>query len=610
MNKKLTTKVQKITPKISTPDNGLSSALEIIPDNELDLEKKGIIYTVFDVLGKENIDKTLVEKIVDDVLHDAYFQSASASPIQATEKAVLKLRDSIIKLSKNPQDSESGMHFNISSAILWGNTLYLVQYGDTHVYLMRKGAIKPIDAATEGKFSVAAGVVKDNDVVILATAEFIKKYPPEQLIQASGIAIDQLKSLESCLMIKFDVDKEFSEKETIDFGSQIPETQKHNLTQETETSKISETKSIKTKFNVSKPKLKFKKPKLNLSISFLKQLTTSLKTLIGDSLKGQEHTKGVKLIIILFSIAALLAVATALIRVKNKDKLTVLLDNNLNNATVMGVETNIQEEQNTNEYNEKYKIQKQNADVFYDISLVDETSTPDSIVLMGDTLVVSDKINGNIYTAKIDTPKFTKYDSSFTNINNIQNLGGELAFTDSNSFKELNLSTNEITNNYDLSNPTIINAYLDYIYEITDGKIIKYSIEDDNTLSDSLWTQNQILENARDMAIDISIYVLTENGNSVSKFTTGTQTQFDIQNLDKPLNQATQIIADAELDNIYIADTGNNRILVINSDGELIKQIKNENDAYWDNIKSITVSSDEQTLYLLNGTKVYEVSLL
>lgn len=603
MNKKLTTKVQKITPKISTPDNGLSSALDIVPDNEIDLEKKGVIYTVFDILGKENIDKALVEKIVDDVLHDAYFQSASASPIQATEKAVLKLRDNIIKLSKNPQESESGMHFNISSAVLWGNTLYLVQYGDTHVYLMRKGKIKPIDAATEGKFSVAAGIVKDNDVVILATSEFIKRYPPEQLIQSADISVDQLKSLESCLIIKFVVEKEFTTDETIDFGSHNQEIQAQTPTKE-----VNIPKTTEAKFVVPKPKLKLKLPSINYG--FILKIALDIKKSFLDLFKSNEHTKGIKLIIILFSLAAVLAVATALIRTKNKDKLTVVLDSNLSSANVLGAETDLQEQQNTNEYNEKYNIKKIAAPVFYDISLVDDTANPSEIVLMGDLIIVSDTAAGNIYTADINTPKFVKYSESFSNINNTQNLGGKLVFTDSTGFKELDPNTNNITTSYSLENPNIVKAYLDFIYELKDGKIIKYTIEDDNTLTDSLWTQNQILDESRDMAIDISIYVLTENGNSISKFTTGTQTQFDIQNLDKPLSQAVQIIADAELDNIYIADTGNNRILVINSDGELIKQIKNENDAYWGDIRSITVSSDEQTLYLLNDTKVYEVSLL
>lgn len=62
MNKKLTTKVQKITPKISTPDNGLSSALEIIPDNELDLEKKELYILYLMYLEKKTSIKHLLKR--------------------------------------------------------------------------------------------------------------------------------------------------------------------------------------------------------------------------------------------------------------------------------------------------------------------------------------------------------------------------------------------------------------------------------------------------------------------------------------------------------------------------------------------------------------------
>ena len=41
MNRKLATKIQKITPKLADNAQNISSALVVEPDNELALEKKG-----------------------------------------------------------------------------------------------------------------------------------------------------------------------------------------------------------------------------------------------------------------------------------------------------------------------------------------------------------------------------------------------------------------------------------------------------------------------------------------------------------------------------------------------------------------------------------------
>jgi hypothetical protein len=103
------------------------------------------------------------------------------------------------------------------AGVLWGNVLYMVQYGSGKSFLMREGEIKEVSSTSEGNFSVASGVVKNGDVIILNTEAFANKYPPEKLLDAS-LSSNDLETNFASIILKFSVDEEFSESEQIDFG--------------------------------------------------------------------------------------------------------------------------------------------------------------------------------------------------------------------------------------------------------------------------------------------------------------------------------------------------------------------------------------------------------
>ncbi len=110
------------------------------------------------------------------------------------------------------------------------------------------------------------------------------------------------------------------------------------------------------------------------------------------------------------------------------------------------------------------------------------------------------------------------------------------------------------------------------------------------------------------MSVAVNIYIIKEDG-ALVRYTRGTKDDFKISGLDKPLSKAVQVLANYNFTNIYIADAGNNRIIIINDKGELVKQIKETNENAWNNIRSIGVSPKEDKLFVLNGSLVYEVDL-
>jgi hypothetical protein len=215
----------------------------------------------------------------------------------------------------------------------------------------------------------------------------------------------------------------------------------------------------------------------------------------------------------------------------------------------------------------QYKITRITPEAFYDLKLTDPVAAPSTIEVTTDALLVSDPVLKKVFTSDLTTPKFVE---------------------SSQAYVDKGVSAIYLGNTYTLSGDTI-------------SKKTSAGVE-------STWAQNSVLTGGLSMAIDTNIYVLKPDG-TLLKFLQGIQQSFEIIGLDKPMSSPTQILADYDFTNIYIADNGNKRIIVTNSKGELIKQYLSSDSQIWNNIKSIAVSLDEKTLYVLDGTVVYSVQL-
>lgn len=575
MNKNLTTKIQKINPKLAESTNNISNCLVIEPDDTTILEKKGTVYTAFDVSSKEPNESLFITKIVNDILHDAYFQSESASPIQSIEKSILKLRDNIVKGTDTV--------FNIATAVLWGNTLYLVQYGSTKIYLMRDGKIKPIEAATEGNFSVASGVVKDGDVVLLATKDFAEKYPLEQLITGSGVSPDELKDLQTGLLLKFEIIKEFSEDEAIDFTANTGDT---NNKDDKDADKSGMPKMEQT-FKTSKQNTE--KERAKRRIQKIAKETTSLTSVVDKRPKWIIIASIGLAVFLIFAVGNLIAKGMSSNKTEETD-----------------VVTQLNEDDNKEEKVEEAP-QVEDLTALYDLKITDADFVATNIAVIGNNLFVSDATSKKIYSSAIDSIKFIALDTDFGKVNNLFKYDDVLALTNETSFKSVNPTTGAVLEGYTANNFDVVATYLDFIYTISGNTLTKYT-KDEGALTSTVWATSPVFEDAVSMGIDFSIYVLKKNGEIVS-FTSGAQDTFEITGIDEPLKDPVQIVVNTDLTNMYVADKGNRRIVVLTKEGAFVKAIKPVNEGSWDDMKGIAVNDAEDKVYVLSGSRVYEVEL-
>jgi hypothetical protein len=240
--------------------------------------------------------------------------------------------------------------------------------------------------------------------------------------------------------------------------------------------------------------------------------------------------------------------------------------------------------------------------VFYDIKLVDANANPNDIAVLDSDVVVSDSSSGKLFSSSLTTSQFEEA-GTFAGIKNIGYFGGELIFTDGEGYKVWDGT--EVTESYTGTVSGPASPYLAYLYEVGGGKVTKYSFGED-ALEGAEWAASSDFDNPRSVAVDGNIYVLSSS--SLVMWYAGEKAEFEIKGLDKPLSNAVKIIKTTDLTNIYIADAGNQRILILDAVGNLVKQVLAHNDKFND-IKSLGVSPQEDKIFVLNGSKVYGIDL-
>ncbi len=580
MLKKLTDKVQKLNQVLEDSVNGFAKSFIIEPESQDLLLKKGSLYVVFDISGNTRFEVGLISNVVHDMLHDAYYQSDNISPIQSLEKAITEVRDRVTQLANESIIIErQEIDFNIVAGALWGNVMYVVQYGSSKSYLMRTGDIRPISTTSEGNFSAASGVVKDDDVIIFSTNEFAKDFPPDRLLTVA-IPENQLTQNQACLLMKFIIDTNFTQNEIVDFGN--------------EAIKI-KTDSPRVVSNVSKIFSKIKLPsfKRKKRVETVKPVTE-----IGLKLKPQGKLKfKIQYIIPVLALALGISIFATLQNKKAK---------NATNDTTSTQTQQAQPEVVVIDENTKPEEQPDST-AFYELKLTDPQIQPTEIAVFNDTIVVTDSTTGKIYTSARTTPKFTAVSQTYPGIGNLLNIKGQIGFTDNQGYKVLKTSDQSVAEDYKTTELGVTSAYADFVYTIKDGKVTRFAKES-NKLNGSLWGQNQDMAEVKSFGISYSLFILKNDGNVV-KYTSGEKNSFVLSGENPKLNNPAQILADVDFDYVYVADSGNKRVVSFDKNGKIIKEYKADSEDKWNDIKSIGVSPDEKTLYVLTGTRIYEAAL-
>lgn len=113
------------------------------------------------------------------------------------------------------------------------------------------------------------------------------------------------------------------------------------------------------------------------------------------------------------------------------------------------------------------------------------------------------------------------------------------------------------------------------------------------------------LSGAKRLQIDYSVWVL-ESGTQINKFTAGGSDHFSVGGMDKPLKELKSFFVPEEDERIFLLDSENSRVVVVNKSGQYVSQYVGDKFITADDL---VVDIGGNKIYLLEGNKIYVLDL-
>lgn len=113
------------------------------------------------------------------------------------------------------------------------------------------------------------------------------------------------------------------------------------------------------------------------------------------------------------------------------------------------------------------------------------------------------------------------------------------------------------------------------------------------------------LAGTRKMQIDGSVWILKNDG-ELFKFTQGYRDYFSYDGLDQPVSNPKSFFVSSDTQNLYLLDSGNNRLLVLDKKGNYVNQYVADQFAQF---SDLMVDEANHKAYLLGGSKIFQIAL-
>lgn len=515
------------------------------------------------------------------------------------------------------------------------NVLYLFAVGGAKAVLKRGSKIGTVLQGEENtEVKSASGYVQEGDIIVLETKPFQRIISPSTL--ASSLESDSPEEIAETLAPHVHDKAEggassviliYKRGELQDIprvpleplangkiaDGSAPETkeesEEHKVPDVVE--EISETSPAVQDIDEPSPFLtdqipRKKRMSINFSLGFLKKLPVRIPG-------GLSHSR--KIILTVAIILAVLIVGTSVLALRNKES-------NSNKALFTSVyekaKTKYDEGQNLKDLNaslaqeslkEAKKILDQNISKFKEGS---EEKKQILALLNQINKEVSNVSNGESVPAKEvdrESSDLLSYEINNANANYFVQNEEKVFFLDGSGVSEINKKsdkkTQAIKKSWDEDGGIGLFGSNVYVLDKKDG-ILKF-IPSESTYSENNYFSGDSpdLSSSAGMAIDGSIYILYKSGD-IEKYTKAKKETFSVSGLEKPLSSPTKIFTNEDIDNVYILDDGNSRVVVIDKTGKFVK-------AYSAGIlkgaKDLDIDEKNKKIFVLSSDKVYQIDI-
>ncbi len=135
------------------------------------------------------------------------------------------------------------------------------------------------------------------------------------------------------------------------------------------------------------------------------------------------------------------------------------------------------------------------------------------------------------------------------------------------------------------------------------GQVISFAVIGSTLSKAVIAAQDNDLKEAKDLSIDTNVYVLTSSG--INKYAAGKKQDFKMPTLLDPFSGSGKIYTTKDFKNIYVLDTGKNRVIIIDKAGNLITILKS---SQFTKLVDFQVDEKNKTIFVLNGGSLLKFS--
>jgi hypothetical protein len=249
---------------------------------------------------------------------------------------------------------------------------------------------------------------------------------------------------------------------------------------------------------------------------------------------------------------------------------------------------------------------------FIDLELIRQAAKGDDWAFSGDKMMILDQAKRAVYEVTLEKKSsVVAGGEDFQAAKQIAAFLPEIfVLTEKGILRVNRLSQKEswvVTFEEQLGEVIDFQTFAGNLYLLTKESIWQYPVAAAGYGSQRQWLKGETpdFSQAASMAIDGSIWVLMKDG-QIKKFTRGSPDAFGIAALDQPLAQPSHLYTDDDLENLYLVDESNSRVVVISKSGEyqasyLLGEIER--------INGLIASEEEGKIWLLVGSKIYEMAI-
>lgn len=259
----------------------------------------------------------------------------------------------------------------------------------------------------------------------------------------------------------------------------------------------------------------------------------------------------------------------------------------------------------------------QELDIFYDLRLAKSDFIASGIDIREKTLVLYDKDMKQLLLLDHDSKRVSVRDFSEQPTLNGAVLQNNSVFILVDGVYSLSADLDSETKLTEVKkagdsnkNAILLDAYDRYVYVVNSEKrnIYRYAQTEDGYSDPVGWMKSATgitYEDLRSMAVDGDVWLTTSDG-QIKKFTSGREETLELRGLDVPFTKDIYLYTSEELQNVYVLDPSNNRVVIFDKSGNFVKELKSVSLA---SANGITVSESLAKIFVSSGSIIYQVDL-